>query len=198
MTNNQILCLFIALAVGGWFFSAGNQQRKSSTPKDSIHAQSEETLVGETPVPVQATRPLPEPKPIPSPTSESKSETTNTVRAEIYRAASEPSKEYGLERSGYAYATATFVSVRAGDLSPGQNVVFGPLDESGEVFSGTVCRLIPLQLDQSNSTGTVEVLIEIPDPASSLKRGTHSDIKLLNTGTLATSVRGDLVNRVGK
>lgn len=91
---------------------------------------------------------------------------TIRVTAQIYRAASEPSRRHR-EQTGFAYATAIVAPEPARRLKPGQNVTFlSPIDKSSR--QGEVWKLDQTQLPV---LGKTEVLLRVPDSNKSLEVG---------------------------
>lgn len=86
------------------------------------------------------------------------------LTAQVYRAATESSRIYGQEQTGYAYATA-LVSPEAGaQLQPGQKFALG-----------TVWKVDQTQLPV---LGQVEVLLALPNAEKNLAVGAFIEVKI--------------------
>lgn len=96
-----------------------------------------------------------------------------TLKAQVYRAASEPSRHYSLERKGFAYATALVETNFAASLQPNQKLFFS---ETETHLEGTIWRLDSTQL---SALGKIEALLELPDPNTKWQVGDFVEVKIL-------------------
>jgi hypothetical protein len=85
--------------------------------------------------------------------------------AQVYRAASEPSRLPDGEKTGFAYATAIVPPEIAKHLEPGSVVDFGPRGEESAKMQGKVWKV---DTTQEAITAKTEILVEIEDPGNKL------------------------------
>jgi hypothetical protein len=87
-----------------------------------------------------------------------------TLTAQVYRLASETSRRYGQERTGFAYGTTLVSPETAAQLQPGQKFAMG-----------TVWKVDRTQLPV---LGQVEVLLELANPDHSLAVGAFIEVQI--------------------
>lgn len=97
-----------------------------------------------------------------------------TLKAQIYRAASESSRHYSQERKGFAYATALMETNLAASLQPNQKLFFSGT-ETNQAIEGAILRLDSTQL---SVLGKVEALLELPDPNARWHVGDFIEVQI--------------------
>jgi hypothetical protein len=90
------------------------------------------------------------------------------LTAQVYRSAAEPSKIYGPERQGYAYATALISKETVTQLKSGQKLSFAPKDSQDSNHEGIIQRI---DMAQIPVLGKAEALLQLPDTDHSLTVG---------------------------
>jgi hypothetical protein len=100
---------------------------------------------------------------------------TIALTGQIYRASSEPSRTYGKERSGNAYATALISRELVDKLAVGQKLNFLPQGSSASPQEGTVWKIDSAQM---SVLGKAEALLELRDAAHALAVGAFVEAKV--------------------
>ncbi len=93
---------------------------------------------------------------------------TVSLTAQIYRAAAEASRLHGKERSGNAYAMALLPMELKEKLASEKKLSFAPRNKRDSRHEGVVWKIDDTQ---TALLGKIEVLLELPDPKSSLAVG---------------------------
>jgi hypothetical protein len=107
--------------------------------------------------------------------AESELQPTALLQAQIYRAASEPSRIHGRERQGQAYASALISRELADQLKLGQSLTFKMKSDTNTPHQGTVWKMDSTQLAMLNK---VEALLELPDSDQKFGIGDHVEATL--------------------
>ena len=97
-----------------------------------------------------------------------------TLKAQVYRSASESSRHYSPERKGFAYATALMETNFATPLQPKQKLFFSET-ETNQALEGTIWRLDSTQF---SVLGKVEALLEFPDPSAKWRVGDFIEVQI--------------------
>ena len=105
---------------------------------------------------------------------EQKLQPSITLKAQVYRTASEPSRYYSQEKKGFAYATALIETNFATSLQSNQKLFFIGT-EINQTLEGTIWRLDSTQL---SVLGKMEALLELPDPNTKWRVGDFVDAKI--------------------
>jgi multidrug efflux pump subunit AcrA (membrane-fusion protein) len=102
-----------------------------------------------------------------------------TLEAQVYRAATEPSRPGG-EQTGSAYATAFVDPPVAEKLKGGESATLEAHETS---YEARVWRIDPVSKEALNN---VEVILEIPDPGNTLHLGKFVSGSLIESGAEQT------------
>lgn len=97
------------------------------------------------------------------------------VTAQVYRSASESSRQYGKERQGNAYATAFITPETVKQLKSGELLNFASKGSAQEMHQGVVWKIDSSQVP---ILGKAEALLELPDADASLKVGDFIEAKI--------------------